>query len=95
MDKIETENRDRGPIGSKPRRKTGDGKRSADVENVGGNRAAGGVVTVIGPSVAFVGTRATIWFGAVIVPLTGLAPVKVTVVAPLTKLPPNILTEVG
>src|ERR1019366_6446172 len=53
------------------------------------------VLTVIGPSAALVGTTATTWFWAVTVPLTGLAPAKVTVVPPMTKLPPKRVTDVG
>ena len=53
------------------------------------------MLTVIGPSAALVGTTATTWFCAVTIPLTGLAPVKLTVVPPVTKLPPKIVTAVG
>ncbi len=53
------------------------------------------VLTVIGPSAALVGTTAQTWFCAVTMPLTGLAPVKVTVVPPVTKLPPKRVTAVG
>jgi len=55
------------------------------------------VVTVIGPSPAPAGTVAFTSFEAVTVPLTGAAPLKVTVVfvPPLMKLAPRMETCVG
>ena len=58
-----------------------------DGEVAGAGRRSAGVVTVIGPVVAPVGTVAVIWVEELTVKLVALAPLKVTAVAPVKPAP--------